>query len=78
MLILGKDFAQIASVGAWEMQNILAQQNRLNDEIRHILQDYVRLNYATATAPVCKWHENGIVKRKKSAKNTDLCQQKTK
>lgn len=78
ILILGKDFAQIASVGAWEMQNILAQQNRLNDEIRHILQDYVRLNYATATAPSLQVARKWYRQAKKIGKKYRFVPTKTK
>lgn len=50
-LILGDDFPQAAALGANEMLQLLAQDNRLNDDIRRILHDYMRLNYAQSHAP---------------------------
>lgn len=50
-LILGKDFVNIAALGAVELQHELTQQQRMNPQIEAVLRDYIRLNYANFHAP---------------------------
>lgn len=73
-LILGKNFANITSLGAVELQHTLTQQRRMNPQIEAVLRDYINLNYAHNRAPnqrkAKKWYRRAKRIGKKYAIST--------
>lgn len=67
-LILGKDFANYAALGAMELQHELTQQQRMNAQIEAVLRDYIRLNYASSRAPSKREAQSWYRRAKRVAK----------
>lgn len=59
--LLGKQFAHLPAISVLELQNILANEQRLHDDIKQVLDDFMHLNYAQATTPSAaiakKWYK---------------------
>ncbi|MDK4577962.1 transglutaminaseTgpA domain-containing protein [Kingella kingae] len=58
--LLGKQYPNIAAIAPMELRQILHDENRLNDEITQLLDDFIRLNYASSTPnekQAWQWHK---------------------
>ncbi|MDK4673737.1 DUF3488 and transglutaminase-like domain-containing protein [Kingella kingae] len=58
--LLGKQYPNIAAIAPMELRQILHDENRLNDEIAQLLDDFIRLNYASSTPnekQAWQWHK---------------------
>ncbi len=58
--LLGKQYPTIAAIAPMELGQILHDNNRLHDEIAQLLDDFMRLNYASNTPnekQAWQWHK---------------------
>ncbi|MDK4565554.1 DUF3488 domain-containing protein, partial [Kingella kingae] len=58
--LLCKQYPNIAAIAPMELRQILHDENRLNDEITQLLDDFIRLNYASSTPnekQAWQWHK---------------------
>ncbi|MDK4528879.1 DUF3488 and transglutaminase-like domain-containing protein [Kingella kingae] len=58
--LLGKQYPNIAAIAPMELRQILHDENRLNDEIAQLLDDFIQLNYASSTPSekqAWQWHK---------------------
>lgn len=66
--LLSKQYPNIAAIAPMELRQILHDENRLNDEIAQLLDDFIRLNYASSTPSekqAWQWHKRAKLIAKK-------------
>ena len=70
--VLGKDFPQLASVTPLELRDELIQQNRLSEDLNHLINQYIELRYANSHEPPITVSKMWYRRAKKMAKKYKL------